>query len=47
MEIAKNLYHYDRNVPLKSDQFNFFVFLGYLIYAFFETICIKLPWKRM
>ncbi len=47
MEIAKNLYHYDRNVPLKSDDFNFLIFLGYLIYAFFETICIKLPWKRM
>lgn len=47
LEIAKTLYHYNKNEPLKSDQFNIFVFLGYLIYAFFETICIKLPWNRM
>lgn len=35
LEIAKNLYHYDKNEPIQAEKFNFFIFLGYLIYAFF------------
>lgn len=47
MEVAKNLFHYSKNKPLKSDEFNFLVFLGYLVYVFFTFLCINLPWKKM
>ena len=47
IEMAKNLFHYDKNEPLKSDQFNFIVFLGFIFYFFLTKIKIRLPWRRM
>ena len=47
LEIAKNLYYYEKNQPLDSDGFHFFAYLGYLIYNLFEKVGIDLPWKKM
>ena len=47
LEMANNLYHYEKEKPIDSDGFNFFVFLGYLVYLCFTKVGISLPWKTM
>lgn len=45
--MAKNLFHYEKYEPIKSEDFNFVVFLGFAFYYFLTKLKIRLPWRRM
>ena len=47
LEIAKHLYYYRKEEPLDSDGFNFFVYLGYIVYLLFSKVGVDLAWERM
>ena len=47
LDIAKSLYHYDKDETIDSDGFHFFTFLGYIVYLGFNKIGVSLNWQRM
>lgn len=46
LELIRSTYYFDKNDPYDANQFNFFFFLGYLVFCFFDMIGIKLNWPR-
>ena len=41
------MYYYEKNKPLDSDGFNFFIYLGYLIFNVCDKVGVSLNWERM